>query len=219
MKTDRIAEARAGRAPVPRRPSPPEQRVGLWFGARTHRRRRASLQPAASSPRPTARRIVTPRSTRSATDASTSTTRPATSSSPSTSKARAARSSCATTCGSPTSSGRLRRAPTATSSPRTGRRRGASTGWPCCERGDPEPGLRRRGQSRRRRWSLALLRRFDDRRSVRRSASRSRATPRPRSPPTSIPRRVQHGARRVSVLAGSALSDGRAVTLSPCVAA
>ena len=84
------------------------RRVGVRFDARNGPQRAPGRSISSCSRRPTARFTATPRSTRSGTAPSRSTTRPATRSSPSTSRASAARSSFATTCASRTSSGRSR---------------------------------------------------------------------------------------------------------------
>ena len=77
MKTDRIAEpvGRAERA-VPRRPGPVERRLGVRVGPRARRAGRASVQPAGAGRARRHDRTDTPRSIRSPTGASTSTTPP-----------------------------------------------------------------------------------------------------------------------------------------------
>ncbi len=119
-----------GRRPeraVPRRPGRERTACGCAHRCRSSRPTPTTSTRTTSScsPRPTARRIATPRSTRSPTVASTSTSPPAPTSSRSTSRACAARSSSVTTCASVTSSGRSPRRPTAMSCPRTGPRSGA----------------------------------------------------------------------------------------------
>ena len=96
---------------------------------RARRRAGRSRSTSSCSPRPTARAPLRQDPPVHATRASTSTTRPATRHVTVDIEGRA-RSFCssATTCASPTSSGRSRTTPTATSCPRTGRRRRASTG-------------------------------------------------------------------------------------------
>ena len=118
---------------VPRRPSARERRLGLRIDPGAGRCA-AAVQPVDA--RGAGRRSCTPtpRSIRSPTVVSTSTTARASRSSPSTSKAFAPVSSSATTCASPTSSGRSRPTPTVTSSPRTGPPRGARIGRRCSRR-------------------------------------------------------------------------------------
>ena len=134
-------------------------------------RRRPTVRSTSScSRRPTARRIATPRSIRSGTAPSRSTTRPATRSSPSTSKAFAARSSSATTCASPDEFWPL--APSTDCYVR-GRELAAAAARALvgvvARAGDREPGVRRRRQPRRDRRRAHLRRRLRDPRSARRA--------------------------------------------------